>query len=45
MKNVILTWSLTSLAFVTIITCELLRGDLMVTHFKQTVDAADIFGR
>lgn len=43
MKNIVLTWSLTSLAFLLIITCEMLRGDLMVTHMQREVDAASLF--
>ena len=43
MKNVMLTWSLTSLFFVTLILAEFVTGDAMHVRLVHAADAADIF--
>ena len=43
MKNVVLTWSLTMLAWTLVMCAELFTGDLMVNHVHHAVTAADLF--
>ncbi|OWK42042.1 hypothetical protein [Fimbriiglobus ruber] len=43
MKNIMLTWSLTSLFFVTIILAEFVSGDAMHVKLVHAANAADIF--
>ena len=43
MKNIMLTWSLTSLFFVTLILAEFITGDAMHARLEHAMNATDVF--